>query len=75
MIVVLQDELVILPPIKPFDSIVGLGEEAGRLRRKLVLDRAHEAALRNQVGFRQLEETNPDDIANANAHIRIPLSQ
>ena len=37
-----------------------------------VLDRAHAASLRNRSGFRQLEE-NPDDLAQANAHIRVPL--
>ena len=37
-----------------------------------VLDRAHAASLRTRSGFRQLEE-NPDDLAQANAHIRVPL--
>jgi ectoine hydroxylase-related dioxygenase (phytanoyl-CoA dioxygenase family) len=38
-----------------------------------VLDRAAAAGLRNQAGFKQLEE-NPDSLAQANAHIRVPLS-
>ncbi|MEE3258305.1 MAG: phytanoyl-CoA dioxygenase family protein [Candidatus Latescibacterota bacterium] len=37
-----------------------------------VLDRADAAGLRTQSGFRQLEE-KPDDLAAANAHIRVPL--
>ncbi|MEM7028945.1 MAG: phytanoyl-CoA dioxygenase family protein [Chloroflexota bacterium] len=38
-----------------------------------VLDRAHEAALRNQAGFRQLAEADPDELARANAHVRVLL--
>jgi ectoine hydroxylase-related dioxygenase (phytanoyl-CoA dioxygenase family) len=37
-----------------------------------VLDRAKAAALRNQFGFRQLEE-DPDSLVQANAHIRVPV--
>jgi hypothetical protein len=37
-----------------------------------VLDRAREAGLRTQLGFRQLDE-NPDALAEANAHIRVPV--
>ena len=37
-----------------------------------VLDRAKAASLRTRWGFRQLEE-NPDSLAQANAHIRVPV--
>ena len=37
-----------------------------------VLDRAKAASLRTQWGFRQAEE-NPDGLAQANTHIRVPL--
>ena len=37
-----------------------------------VLDRAKAASLRTQWGFRQLEE-NPEGLAQANAHIRVPI--
>jgi ectoine hydroxylase-related dioxygenase (phytanoyl-CoA dioxygenase family) len=37
-----------------------------------ILDRAKAAALRAQWGYRQLEE-NPDNQAQANEHIRVPL--
>ena len=37
-----------------------------------VLDRAGAADLRNQLGYRQLEE-NADSLAEANAHIRVPV--
>jgi ectoine hydroxylase-related dioxygenase (phytanoyl-CoA dioxygenase family) len=37
-----------------------------------VLERAKAASLRTQWGFRQLEE-NPEGLAQANAHIRVPL--
>ena len=37
-----------------------------------VLNRANEAALRTREGFRQLEE-DPDSLAEANAHIRVPV--
>ena len=37
-----------------------------------VLDRAQAAGQRNQLGFRKLEE-DPDSLAEANAHIRVPL--
>ena len=46
-------------------------EEQNTLQQP-VLDRAHAADLRNQAGFRQLEE-NPDSQAQANACIRVPL--
>ena len=37
-----------------------------------VLDRAKAANLRSKWGFRQLEE-NPESLAQANAHIRVPI--
>ena len=37
-----------------------------------VLDRAKAVSLRTQWGYRQLEE-NPDSLAQANAHIRVPV--
>ena len=37
-----------------------------------ILNRAKAAALRTQWGYRQLEE-NPDNQAQANEHIRVPL--
>ena len=37
-----------------------------------VLKRAHEAGLRTRFGFQQLEE-DPDSLASANAHIRVPV--
>jgi len=37
-----------------------------------VLDRAREAGLRNQLGFRKLEE-NPDGLVGANDHIRVAV--
>jgi ectoine hydroxylase-related dioxygenase (phytanoyl-CoA dioxygenase family) len=39
-----------------------------------VLDRAHKAHLRNRTGFQQLEE-DPDSLAGANVHIRVPLNR
>ena len=37
-----------------------------------VLDRAKAAGQRTHYGFRQLEE-NPECLAKANAHIRVPV--
>ena len=39
-----------------------------------VLARAGAADRRNQVGFRQLEK-NPEELATANAHIRVALDR
>ena len=39
-----------------------------------VLDRAKAAAMRTRWGYRQLEE-NPEGLADANAHIRVPLDR
>ena len=38
-----------------------------------VLDRAHAAGLRTQAGFQKLAE-NPEDLSDANAHIRVSPS-
>ena len=39
-----------------------------------VLERANQAGLRTRFGFQQLEE-DPDSLADANAHIRVPVDR
>ena len=61
------------------ERITGLGRQLSRLPidprlARMVLARAGAADRRNQVGFRQLEK-NPEELATANAHIRVVLDR